>query len=96
MEDLNNIRQRAHKVSLINRKTCTLTGVIDVLAFDVNEILLETDLGMLMIRGQELKVTRLTLEKGEVDIEGKVDSFTYSENTTFHNKAESIITRLFK
>ncbi len=96
MEDLNSINKRAHKIALLNRRTCNLTGVIDVLSFDVNEIILETDQGMLMIKGSELHVNRLTLDKGEVDIEGKVDSFTYSEQAGMGGKGESLLTRLFK
>jgi sporulation protein YabP len=73
-----------------------LTGVVDVLSFDLNEIILETDQGMLMIKGSELHVNRLTLEKGEVDIDGKVDSFTYSEQAGMGGKGESLLSRLFK
>lgn len=97
MEDLNNAKARTHKVMLISRKTCTLNGVKDVLSFDIHEILLETEQGMLMIKGEDLHVTRLTLEKGEVDIEGKIDSLTYSEVTGYHKqKGESMLTKLFK
>ena len=96
MEELNTVNKRSHKMVLLNRRTCNLTGVNDVLSFDVNEIILETDLGMLMIKGKELHVNRLTLEKGEVDIEGKVDSFTYSEQAGMGAKGESLLTRLFK
>lgn len=96
MEELNSINKRTHKMILSNRRTCNLTGVSDVLSFDVNEIILETDQGMLMIKGNDLHVNRLTLEKGEVDIEGKVDSFTYSEQMGTGNKGESLLARLFK
>mgnify|MGYP000451773979 CR=1 FL=1 len=69
---------RQHRVILTNRGTCALNGISDILSFDVNEILLETEMGMLMIRGIDLHVNRLTLEKGEVDIDGKIDSLTYT------------------
>lgn len=96
MEDLNSVKQRTHKLMLTNRRTCTINGVCDVLSFDINEILLETDQGMLMIKGSDLHVNRLSLEKGEVDIDGKVDSFTYSEATSFGGKGESLLAKLFK
>ena len=51
MEDLN-VSKRAHKLTLSNRKSCTITGVTDVLSFDVGEVLLETDQGMLMLKGK--------------------------------------------
>ena len=63
---------RQHRVILTNRGTCALNGISDILSFDVNEILLETEMGMLMIRGIDLHVNRLTLEKGEVDLSGKL------------------------
>lgn len=96
MEDLNNSGKRPHKMMLTGRRTCSLTGVNDVLSFDVNEILLETEQGMLMIRGSELHVSRLSLDKGEVDIDGRIDSFTYSETAGYGGKGESLLARLFK
>ena len=96
MEDLNKINKRAHKLMLTNRRTCTISGVNDVLSFDVNEILLETEQGMLMIKGNELHVSRLSLDKGEVDIDGRIDSLTYSETAGYGAKGESILARLFK
>ena len=94
MEDLN--KQRVHKLSLSNRRTCNICGVSDVLSFDVSEILLETEQGMLMIKGSDLHVNRLTLEKGEIDVEGKVDSLTYSETAGFSKQGESLLGKLFK
>ncbi len=87
---------RQHKIILTNRGTCALNGITDILSFDVNEILLETDMGMLMIRGMDLHVNRLTLEKGEVDLSGKVDSIQYSDVAKGKNQGESFLGRLFK
>lgn len=55
MEEFNGTKQRTHKLTLNNRRSCTVTGVADVLSFDVSEIMLETDQGMLMIKGSELR-----------------------------------------
>ena len=96
MEELNGSRAKQHRVSLVNRQTCAVNGVSDVLSFDVGEVLLETEQGMLMIRGSDLHVSRLTLEKGEVDIDGKIDSLTYSEKTGRSGKTESLLSRLFR
>ena len=95
MEDLNN-GKRQHKLILNCRKDCMITGVADVLSFDVNEILLETEQGMLMIRGSALHVTRLTLEKGEIEIDGKIDSMTYSEHGPHGGSENSFLAKLFK
>lgn len=87
---------KAHKLILSNRRTGTITGVSDVISFDISEVLLETEQGMLMIKGADLHVNRLTLEKGEIDIEGRIDSLAYSEVTSFQKQGESLIGRLFK
>ncbi|MEI3520193.1 MAG: sporulation protein YabP [Anaerosacchariphilus sp.] len=81
---------KAHKLLLSNRRTGTISGVTDVISFDIAEILLETEQGMLTIKGADLHVNRLTLEKGEVDIEGRIDSMAYSEVTDFHKAGASI------
>jgi len=95
MEDLNN-GARTHKVTMANRRTCSISGVNDVLSFDIHEILLETEQGMLMIKGNELHVNRLTLDKGEVDVDGKIDSFTYSDVATGSHRDESFFAKLFR
>lgn len=107
MEDLSNYNSgsmnghgrtqlRTHKITLSGRKTCTITGVNDVLSFDINEVLLETEQGMLMIKGEGLHVNRLSLDKGEVDVDGSVDSLTYSDTTGVKEKTESFFARLFQ
>lgn len=90
------IQTRSHKMLVQNRGTANITGVKDVVSFDVNEVLLETELGMLTIRGKELHVSRLTVEKGEIDIDGRIDSFSYSDNTPASKSAQSFVSRLFK
>ena len=70
---------KQHRMVINNRKSGSFTGVLDVLSFDLSEILLETELGMLHIKGKNLHVNRLNLEKGEVDIDGQVDALNYSQ-----------------
>ena len=95
MEELNSTG-RMHKVILTNRRTCTINGVNDVISFDIHEILLDTEQGMLMLKGDDLHVNRLTLEKGEVDVDGRIDSFTYSDAGGSGHKGESFLTKLFR
>lgn len=87
---------KAHKVLLTNRKAGAFSGVVDVLSFDVSEILLETEQGMLLIKGNDLHVNRLSLEKGEIDIEGRLDSLAYSEVKDYGKQAGSFFGRLFR
>lgn len=85
-----------HKIQVINRNQGIITGVIDVVSFDLSEIMLETELGMMQIKGSDLKVKRLSLEKGEVEIEGHTDSFIYSDLKKYKRSKESFVGRLFK
>ena len=87
---------KAHKFILSNRRTGTITGVSDVISFDITEVLLETEQGMLMIKGSDLHMNRLTLEKGEVDIEGNIDAFTYSQIPSVVKKSEGFFGKFFK
>ena len=65
---------------------------VDHLTFDSQEVILDTEDGRLTIRGSELHVNRLTVEKGEVDLEGQVDSLIYSAGNAGR---ESLLSRLF-
>ena len=87
---------KAHKLVVNNRKTSMVTGVLDVLAFDLNEVLLETEQGMIIVKGKDLHVNRLSLEKGEVDLAGHVDSIAYSDVQQSAKKGDNFFMKLFK
>lgn len=96
MEDRPKALNVNHKITVTSRKNAIITGVLDVLSFDPNEVLLETELGMLMIRGEELHVNQLNLEKGEVDMDGRCDSMIYSERNAYKKDGESLLKKLFR
>ena len=85
-----------HKLVINNRQTSLVTGVLDVLSFDLNEVLLETERGMLMVKGTDLHVNRLNLEKGEVDLSGNIDSVVYSESGSSGKGGDSLFGKLFR
>ena len=90
------INRRPHRLEITNRERGSVTGLQDVVSFDENQIILDTDQGLLTIKGKGLHVSRLTLEKGEVDIDGRFDSFAYSSNEGYRKSGESLLGRLFK
>ena len=88
--------QKNHKLVVNNRKTSLATGVLDVLSFDLNEILLETEQGMMMVKGTDLHVNRLNLEKGEVDMSGNIDSISCSDVHAGVKQGENLFSKLFR
>ena len=93
MEERSGIR--AHACRLENRSAASLTGVREVVSFDENQVVVDTDMGLLTIKGKELHVSRLTVEKGELEVDGQVDSLAYSSNEAYRKAGQSILTRLF-
>ena len=87
---------RTHKLILQNRGNASITGVTDVVSFDECQVILDTDQGLLTLKGKGLHVSRLTIEKGEVDVDGTVDSLSYSSNEALRKAGESMFSRLFK
>lgn len=73
---------KPHSIRMECRSRIYLTGVEDVLSFDAEEILLHTSEGRLLLSGRELHVGRLSLESGEVDVEGHVSGLLYQEEKT--------------
>lgn len=96
MEDKNKISIKSHRFVMEDCKRAYITGVSDVISFDLKAVLLETCCGMLTIKGDNLHVSRLSLEKGELDIDGRIDATTYSEASLMHKKGQNLMGRLFK
>lgn len=70
----------AHKLEMQNRNHVDLTGITEVVSFDNKEIELETIEGAVRFAGEDLHVKRLTLEKGEVELEGRICEIIYHES----------------
>lgn len=94
MEEKVNFRE--HHISLANRERLEITGVREVVSFDESQVILDTDMGLLSIKGKGLHVKRLMLEKGEADLDGMADSLVYSSNEAHRKSGESLFARLFK
>lgn len=84
-----------HRMSFDSRTAGTVTGVLDVHSFDEQEILLVTLEGKLLVKGEQLHVKQLNLEKGQVDLEGKINSLTYLTKDGA-KKGESLLKRMFR
>ncbi|MBX4261791.1 sporulation protein YabP [Clostridium estertheticum] len=89
------IEDKKSNLTLENRRKLTINGVIEVINFNENQILLNTDVGIMMVKGQELKMNKLDVQNGDVIITGKVDSFVYTSDKG-KVKKDSIVARLFR
>lgn len=68
-----------HKLGLEERNHLTMTGVTEVVSFDENTVVLRTSLGLLMVHGNDLKLKTLSLEGGQVVVDGTVSALVYEE-----------------
>lgn len=68
-----------HKLTLNERKNLTMTGVTEVVSFEETAVVLKTSLGILLVQGQELKLKTLSLEGGQVAVDGHISALHYEE-----------------
>jgi len=80
---------------LENREKLSISGVLDVLSFDDQIVILETELGLLNVKGENLRINKLSIDTSEVVIEGEVYNLSYSEKSSDKNKS-SLLGKIFK
>lgn len=71
---------QSHKLIMTDRNKVELTGVTEVVSFDDQEMELETIDGAVRFGGEGIRVKRLTLERGEIELEGKICEIVYHES----------------
>lgn len=81
-----------HHLELEGREKLSVSGVEDVERFDENEIVMSTAAGTLIIGGENLHIGKLSLDGGELQVDGRIDSVSYEEPT---QEAGSLLHRLF-
>lgn len=69
-----------HHVVLEERRSLTISGVEDVDRFDENTIVLSTSRGSMVVSGEELHIEKLSLDGGDLKVEGSIDSITYEDD----------------
>ncbi|WP_026577056.1 sporulation protein YabP [Bacillus sp. SB49] len=88
-------QQAEHNVKVWNRRNIEITGVKEVDSFDSEEFLLQTSMGYLVVRGQNLQMKNLDLDSGVVAIKGKMHEMTYLDEHQ-GEKAKGLFSKLFK
>ncbi|MDR0324880.1 MAG: sporulation protein YabP [Oscillospiraceae bacterium] len=84
--------QKPHHLILDGRERLLISGVADVESFDENGVVCKTTQGTLLVRGSGLRVDKLSLEGGELSVEGKIDSLAYEDS----EQAGGFWSRLFR
>jgi len=82
-------------IVLENREKLTISGVNDVLSFDDQIVILETQLGLLTVKGENLRINKLSIDNEEVIIEGEINNLSYSEKE-LERKGGSLLGKIFK
>ena len=80
---------------LENREKLSISGVLDVLSFDDEVVVVETELGLLNIKGEDIRINKLSLDSSEVVIEGNIYSLNYSDKNQ-NKQNESLLGKIFK
>lgn len=97
MEDNNKNYNSFQNIILENREKLNVTGIHDVFSFDDQIIIIETELGLLTIKGEDLKINKLSLDTSDFIVEGKINSLNYSNQENGPGKKEkSILRKIFK
>lgn len=81
---------------LENRGKLSISGVLDVLSFDDQVVIVETELGLLTVKGENLRINMLSIDTSEVIVEGDISSLTYSDSKTLEKSKGSLISKIFK
>ena len=81
-------------VILENREKVSLTGIKDVLSFDDEIVILESELGILSIKGTNLRVNKISVDSGDVIVEGSIKGIEYSDKEPFQK--QGLMSRIFK
>ena len=80
MKDYNNTVPAAeHRLELVGREWLTVSGVEDVDRFDETGIVMSTSAGTLVVTGEDLHIGKLSLDGGELHVDGRIDSVTYED-----------------
>ena len=95
MEDFKKTGATYQNIILENREKLNVTGVLDVFSFDDQIIIVQTELGLLTIKGENLKINKLSLDTSDFVVDGNVTSLNYT-NSDAVKKGQNIFSKIFK
>lgn len=94
MDNVNTYDNTKHEVKLIDRNLIYLSGISKIISFDSEEFLMESVMGIILLKGQDLEIVKLDTHDGRVSIKGTINSMTYDDGKK--KDTESFIGKIFK
>lgn len=85
-----------HTMLMDEREKLQIGGVLEVLSFDEEGVMMETSCGLLLLKGADLHIGKLDLEEGEVTVNGTIDSIEYSDGSTLGGRTHPLLGKLFR
>ena len=92
MKEYNELSAAVHRVELSGREHLVVSGVEDVERFDETGIVMSTSGGTMVVTGEDLHIGKLSLDGGELHVDGRIDSVSYEEET---RSSGGLFARLF-
>jgi len=87
-------KPKSQNIIIENREKLSITGVIDVESFNEDTIIVDTELGVLFIRGEDLRINKLNIDNSELSVEGEIISCEYSDRGS--SKGGGFFGKIFK
>lgn len=96
MDEKKPMKPKVHNIILENRQKLSVSGVLDVESFNDESVIMETELGMLIVRGDDLHINKLNLDNAELVIEGDIYCCEYSDRESGKSKGMNFFSKMFK
>ena len=92
---ITNVLAGSQELKMVDRSQIVLTGIKKIDSFDNEEFLMESNLGIILLKGESLEIVKLDTHDGNVKIKGKINSLTYLDDKP-KIKEEGLLSKLFK
>ncbi|WP_010246288.1 sporulation protein YabP [Acetivibrio cellulolyticus] len=95
-EDKKISRQTSQNLIMENREKLSLSGVLKVRSFDDETVEIETELGVLIVCGEDLHINKLSIDNSELSIEGYIVSCEYNDSESSRSKGMGFFSKMFR
>ncbi len=89
-------KKNKHNISILDRTNIRVTGVLDVISFDEEMIVSETELGVLILKGLNFHINKLNLDSGDLEIDGEIYSLVYEDKSSYGKAGNGILSKIFR